>query len=88
MFGTTLQIANTIQLPPVAIAVSNYNGADTILGTITSIKQLRYPSFSITLCDDASSDNSVTLVQEQHSDVKILQNHCSRGAILFATLIN
>lgn len=72
-------MANSSQFPAVTVGVPNYNGAHSIAATIDSIKQLTYPSISILMCDDASTDGSVSLVQERHPDVQILRNDQNQG---------
>jgi GT2 family glycosyltransferase len=50
------------ELPPVAIALVNWNGWRDTLGCVESLERLRYPDPSIILCDNASTDESVERV--------------------------
>jgi len=57
---------------PISVYIINYNGADVILDTIRSLKEQDYPSLSITLLDDGSNDNGISLVQKYFPDVEII----------------
>ena len=59
---------------PVAVCVVTYNSSETVLDTLDSILQQRYGTENIELiiADDASSDNTVTIVDNWLSDF----GHC------------
>lgn len=51
-------------LPLVTILVPTYNAASYIQATLQSLLQQSYPNLEIIVIDDASRDNTLTLVQE------------------------
>ncbi|WP_158413989.1 glycosyltransferase family 2 protein [Halorubrum sp. CGM4_25_10-8A] len=66
--------------PKLSILILNYNGRELLEDCIISIKDnTTYPNYEIVLIDNNSSDNSVSYVRENHSDVQIVQNSENLG---------
>jgi GT2 family glycosyltransferase len=49
--------------PAVAIVVLNWNGASDTIACLESLAELDYEPFGVIVCDNASSDNSIQLLQ-------------------------
>jgi GT2 family glycosyltransferase len=52
------------QLPPVALALLNWNGWRLTIDCLESVSALRYPAIGLFLCDNASTDDSVRRILE------------------------
>lgn len=63
-----------------SIIIPNYNSAKTILNTLASISSQDHLIDEILLIDDASTDNSVSLVRKYYPRVKIFENNKNSGA--------
>jgi len=61
------------RLPFVSIIVANYNGKDVIKSCLQSLERLNYPSYEIIVVDDASTDNSAQIIEEDFPKVKLLK---------------
>ena len=57
----------------VTACIVNFNGEKYLKEAIVSIRASDYPSIHILLVDDASTDNSVSLVETQFPDVEIVR---------------
>lgn len=80
---STLEPATTVDLVPmelnplpenplVSILVSNYNYGGFIGETIQSALDQTYPNFELLVCDDGSTDNSVSVIEEfQRKDSRV-----------------
>jgi len=51
-------------LPPVALALLNWNGWSLTIACLESVAALRYPTVGLFLCDNASTDDSVLRILE------------------------
>ncbi|MGO3132482.1 MAG: glycosyltransferase family 2 protein [Alcaligenes sp.] len=66
--------------PWVDFILVNYNGGKKIVDTINSIKQFSTKHcYTITVVDNASTDQSCSLIAQQHPDVHILQTNNNHG---------
>lgn len=74
-----------IELPLVSIIIPNYNGEKTIKDCLQSIYLLDYSKFEVILVDDASMDNSISVIHEFSHRLRIIKNTVNRG---FARTIN
>lgn len=63
----------------VSVIIVNWNAKDYIEQCIDSILSQTYQNFEIILVDNASSDNSVKIVQQKYPQVKIIQNKENLG---------
>jgi len=71
--------------PLVSILVATYNSGNFIKKSLESLIAQTYKNIEIVVCDDASSDNTVTLVkkyQEQDRRIKIIENEKNLGIAL------
>jgi GT2 family glycosyltransferase len=65
--------------PRVAVIVVNYNGRAHLAYCLPSLLATAYENYSILLVDNASSDDSVALVQADFPAVEIVRNRCNVG---------
>lgn len=66
----------------VSIAMATYNGANYVAEQIDSILQQTYPFIEIVIVDDASKDNTVSIIeacQAQHPNVRLYRNEKNKG---------
>jgi teichuronic acid biosynthesis glycosyltransferase TuaG len=64
----------------VTVIIAMYNGEETIESTINSILEQSYKFINILICDDCSSDNSVTkIVGIKNSQITLLKNDTNIG---------
>jgi len=66
-------------LPSVSVIIPNYNGARTISACLRSVATVDYANFEIVLVDDASTDESLSIVRGSFPDVKIIENSENLG---------
>jgi len=67
---------------PVSIIVPNYNGEKLLATNLTSVTEAarRYPGVvEIIVVDDASGDNSVTMIAEQFPEIRIVIHDVNKG---------
>ncbi|WP_169516657.1 glycosyltransferase family 2 protein [Kaistia adipata] len=79
--ASRLAVPGQMQLPLVSFIVRNWNYGDFIGNAIASIKAQDYPRFEVIVVDNASTDNSRDIIQQQieedprfrvvHSDVNL-----------------
>lgn len=55
----------------IEVFIINYNGEKTILSTIESLYSSEDVNISISIIDDHSTDNSVSMIQKNYSDIPI-----------------
>ncbi len=67
------QMSNHSKKPAVLIIVVFHNGQTQTIRCLESIKSLRYPSFSVTVVDDGSTDGSSETIGKLFPDVEILK---------------
>jgi GT2 family glycosyltransferase len=63
----------------VAIIVLNWNGYKDTEECIESLLRLEYTNYKIIIVDNASSDNSVTLLRNKFADITIIENKDNLG---------
>lgn len=66
-------------LPHVDIIIVNYNGIGFIEACLESLIQTEYPSFSVIVVDNGSTDGSVELVQKKYPHLQIILNNANLG---------
>jgi GT2 family glycosyltransferase len=69
------------KVPPVTIAILNYNGRKYLQETICSIQLLDYSEKQIIMVDDGSTDDSIAFVQDKYPDVRIIQIGYNTGML-------
>ncbi len=66
-------------LPHITIIVLNWNGRSYLDACLTALSKLDYPNYNIVLVDNASTDDSLSLVTQQFPQVQIVQNRRNLG---------
>ena len=62
-----------IKHPQVSIIIVNYNGEKFLKGLLDSLKKTKYSNYEIIFVDNASTDNSLKIV-EKYPKIKIIKN--------------
>jgi hypothetical protein len=65
--------------PLVFVIILNWNHPDDTIACISSVRQSEYGNFEIVVVDNASEDNSVTLITEAFPDIICLKNKRNLG---------
>ncbi len=63
----------------VSLIIPHYNGMEMLRECLTSLSETSYPNFEILVVDNASADDSLSMVKNEFSDVKILELQSNRG---------
>ena len=66
-------------LPSVSIIVLNWNSSTFLAACLDALQQLDYPTFTVTLVDNASTDDSILLVQNDFPAIECVQNPRNLG---------
>lgn len=69
----------TIEQGKIGIVIVNYNGAQFQNDSIKSIKEQSYKNFIIIVVDSGSTDNSISLLNEEYDDIVILEQEENIG---------
>lgn len=67
----------------VSLIIPNYNGSKYIYNCLQSLSKVNYPYLEVIVCDDASTDNSVDIINrfaKQDNRLKIIKNLFNQGA--------
>lgn len=67
------------KLPHIAIAILNYNGRHFFEQFLPTLWQLQYPNYSVWVIDNASTDDSISYLQQNEPSVRIIQNPWNGG---------
>jgi glycosyltransferase EpsE len=73
---------NTAEQPLVSVIIGTYNGAKWIKRAIDSILNQTYKNLEIIVCNDASTDNTLSILKEEYgnvSNISILSNEKNSG---------
>jgi len=65
--------------PKISIIIVNYNGQDFLTDCLESVLKSDYPDFEVILVDNNSSDDSINIVKNKFSQVKIIINKKNLG---------
>ncbi|MFJ9498966.1 glycosyltransferase family 2 protein [Brevibacillus centrosporus] len=72
MMSSSVRASQDIQTQPlVSVITPTYNAAKFIKATIDSVKGQTYPHWEMILIDDASSDNTIAVIQDELNDPRI-----------------
>lgn len=66
-------------MPLVYIILVNYNGYKDTIECINSLKKIDYSNYKIIIVDNASSDNSVRILQKKLNNCKIIESKRNLG---------
>jgi glycosyltransferase involved in cell wall biosynthesis len=75
----------THRWPRVSVVVCNYNGAETLDETLTSLEDLDYPDYEVLYVDDGSTDESLEIARRHEAFVRILTHEDGRNLGLSAS---
>ena len=67
------------QFPSVAVVILNWNGRNYLQQFLPSVLQSSYPNLRIIVADNASSDDSVSFLQQHYPQILIIQNNSNQG---------
>lgn len=75
---------NTSAVPAVSVVIANYNQDQFLVEAIESVLNQTYQDFEIIVCDDGSTDNSASRVEEiieraGNDKVRLLRNEQNQG---------
>jgi len=65
--------------PRVAVVILNWNGSNFLLKFLPSVLASTYPNLEIVVADNASTDDSVTLLKEKFPKVTLWENKKNEG---------
>lgn len=65
--------------PKVAIIVLNWNGLNDTLECVESLKRSTYTNYEIIVTDNGSTDKSLEILKQRHSDLKYIDNKANLG---------
>ena len=65
--------------PLVSVIIPHYNGIELLRDCLTSLSETSYPNFEIVVVDNASTDESVSMVKQEFNGAKILQLSSNKG---------
>lgn len=63
----------------VSVIIPHYNGVEMLRDCLASLSETLYPNFEIVLVDNASTDDSISMVQQEFNKVKIIQLPSNKG---------
>jgi len=66
-------------MPKVSVIVLNYNGGQIVLRCLRSVKASDYINLELIVVDNASTDDSVYLIQKNLPDVRLVTNKVNLG---------
>ena len=74
-------ISNYDSLPLISVIMPTYNRENVIMRAINSVLNQTYSNFELIIVDDASSDDTISLLKSINDDrIKIFQNNENMGA--------
>ncbi len=76
---TPHRAGNPLAWPPVGIVTVNWNGWRDTLEWLNSVERLAYPTFTLAVVDNGSSDGSETRIKDQYPHLKVLQTGRNLG---------
>ena len=63
----------------VTVVIANYNRCDDLRAAVRSVKEQEYPNIEIVIVDNASRDNSRTMLASEFPDVCLIALNENRG---------
>ena len=63
----------------VSVIIPHYNGVELLRDCLTSLSETSYPNFEIVVVDNASTDESVSMVQQEFNGAEIVQLSSNKG---------
>jgi GT2 family glycosyltransferase len=68
-----------LALPSVAVVILNWNGRHFLEKFLPSVVASDYENFSLIVADNASTDDSISFIQQYYPSIKIIQNLSNEG---------
>jgi GT2 family glycosyltransferase len=65
--------------PTVAVVILNWNGKSYLQQFLPSVMQSTYPNLKVVIADNASTDGSVSFLQQQYPQIAVIQNRSNEG---------
>lgn len=65
--------------PKVDVVIPHHNGAEILLGCLSTLTRTTYPNFSITIVDNGTTDESLRLAQDQYPMIQVLHSGKNLG---------
>lgn len=69
----------TLPLPSISVVVPNFNGGQTLRGTLDSLLSQGYPHLEIVVIDGGSTDDSVAIIREYQAKLAWWESEKDRG---------
>ena len=69
-------------MPEISVIMSTYNGSKSLSAAINSILKQTFDDFELIICDDASSDNSLEIIEnlaKKDKRIKVITNSKNLG---------
>jgi len=66
-------------VPLISIIIPNWNGARFLPTCLDSLRRQTYPDFEVIVVDNASTDNSVELIEREYPEVRLVKLPTNRG---------
>ncbi len=67
------------ETPKVSVVIPHYNGASYIRGCLQSVQASGWANYEIIVVDDASEDESLTIIRNEFPTVKVMRNEKNMG---------
>jgi GT2 family glycosyltransferase len=67
--------------PFVSVIVPNYNGVRHLPAVLAALHRQRFTDFEVIVVDDASSDDSVALLESAYPDIRLIVNRHNAGFV-------
>jgi len=77
---------NSKTKPPIGVVIVNHNLKDSLRETLLSVRQVRYPSVTVVVSDNASSDGATEMVRQEFPEVHVLAHQEEQGYARAASL--
>lgn len=72
----------TIEKPLISVCIPCYNAASTIVETLITVTQQTYQHLEIIICDNCSTDNTISKIQQfQDSRIQLFVNESNLGMV-------
>ncbi len=65
--------------PLISVIIPNWNGARFLPTCLDSLRRQTYPNFEVIVVDNASTDNSVELIEREYPEVRLVKLSTNRG---------
>jgi len=72
-------LRNAAAVPHVAVVILTWSGKDDVLRCLSTLPRIRYPNWSATVVDNASTDGSVEAIRSAYPEQRVLVMDKNRG---------